>query len=284
MKETWQLRVWHANVAPSDCLARGRRMGLVTRLLLDRDDPCLQELLSLHAARKAAGQTGLISYSDIERRYDSAELAAASLFQLRWTKMIEPSGEECGSVHDTDMACPVCSAGRTLRGQLRLSATSLPTTSDVAFTIARDERIVSERVADIIQAERFTGVELREIETTRTARGGPRWFHWVVTGPLLIFGTRARFANSPIDGRNEYACPMGDTLGHMLVSEAYVQPPAQPATDVMESLQYQGSASGLIVPTRTVFVSARFRAQMMREKVRGWEYEIAHYEDGAARA
>jgi hypothetical protein len=52
----------------------------------------------------------------------------------------------------------------------------------------------------------------------------------------------------------------------------------------MESLQYQGSVSGLIVPTRTVFVSPRFRAAMLREKVRGWDYEIAYYENGAASA
>jgi hypothetical protein len=279
VKETWEVRVWHDNVPASDhCIARGRRMGTVTQLFLDRSDECLHDLIDLHSARKQLGKTGAISYSAIKRRYSAREIADSSLFRVLWTKMFEPAGEDCGTDYDLSNACPVCSAGRQVLGRLRLDSRTLPNAADAAFTIARDERVVNERLADVIRAEHFTGVELVEIETFPARKATSPWFQLVVTGPELAFVPPTRFANSPIDSRNEFACPRGHTLGHSLVTEAFVAPSSGQATDVMHSLQFEGSPSGLIVPWRTLFVSPRFRAAMVKHKIRGWQYEVAYYQ------
>jgi hypothetical protein len=279
MRERWELRVWNENAPEPELLASGRMLGITTQLKLDGDDPVLGRLVAQHRARKSAGQSGLISQAIVTRRYSAEELRRATLFQLLWTKMFSAVGIETGTIYDRKGACLICEAGPTQVGPLRPRRSDMPVRYAAATTLSRAERVVNERVAGIIASEGLTGVECRPVDFSSSRKqDGPAWYQLVVTGPRLAFVPPSRFADSELDGGEKYRCPAGDVAGHMIATEAYVRLPDGPHTDVMESEQYIGSANGHIMPRRMIFVSPRFRETMLRAKIRGWDYEVAHVE------
>lgn len=280
MRERWELRIWNNEYAPEpEPFARGRMMGITTQLKLDGDDPVLARLIAQHRARKSAGQFGLISQAIVTRRYSAEELRRATLFQLLWPRIFGSVGIETGTIYDRTGACPICETGPTQVGPLRLRRSDMPLRYAAATTLSRFERVVNDRVARIIASEGLTGVECRLVDFSSSRKpDGPAWYQFVVTGPRLAFVPPSRFANSELDERNRYRCSAGDVAGHMLATEAHVRLPADSHADVMESEQYIGSANGHIRPARMIFVSPRFRDAMLREKIRGWDYEVAHVE------
>jgi hypothetical protein len=279
MRERWELRVWNEYAPEPELLASGRMLGITTQIKLDGDDPVLARLIAQHRARKAAGQSGLISQAIVTRSYSTDELRQATLFQLLWPRIFGAVGIETGTIYDRTRACPICEAGPTQVGPLRLRRSDMPLRYDAATTLSRFERVVNERVARIIASEALTGVECRPVDFSSSRKqDGPAWFQLVVTGPRLAFVPPSRFADSELDEGEKYRCPAGDVAGHVLTTEAYVRLPDGPQADVMESEQYIGSANGHIMPARMIFVSPRFRETMLREKIRGWDYEVAHGE------
>lgn len=279
MRERWELRVRNGDAPEPELLASGRMLGHITQIKLDGDDPVLARLIAQHRARKSAGKSGLISQAIITRRYSVDELRRATLFHLLWTKMFAAVGAETGTIYDRTDACPLCEAGPTQVGPLRLRRSDMPLRYDAAFTQSRAERVVNERVAGIIASEGLTGVECRPVDfSTSRKQDGPAWYQLVVTGPRLAFVPPSRFADDMLDGGDDVRCPAGHVAGNVLTTEAYVRLPDAPHADVMESEQFLGWANGHILPVRMIFVSPRFREAMLREKIRGWDYEVAHVE------
>ena len=279
MRERWELRVRNEDAPEPELLASGRMLGITTQIKLDGDDPVLARLIAQHRARKSAGQSGLISQAIITRRYSAEELRRATLFQLLWPRIFGAVGIETGTIYDRTGACPICEAGPTQVGPLRLRRSDMPLRYDAASTLSRFERVVNERVAGIIASEGLTGVECRPVDFSSSRKqDGPAWYQLVVTGPRVAFVPPSRIADSELDGGETYRCPAGGVAGHLLTTEAYVRLPDGDHTDVMESEQYIGSMNGHIMPRRMIFVSPRFREAMLREKIRGWDYEVAHVE------
>src|SRR5262249_22702448 len=97
-----------------------------------------------------------------ERSYTRAELARARLFQLRINAVFEPAGEQCGTAYDDSTACQHCGAGRRQVSDLILDLRKVPTTKDIARTIA-DEWIVSQRFAQLLLDAEISGFELRPV-------------------------------------------------------------------------------------------------------------------------
>jgi hypothetical protein len=279
MRERWELRVRNEYAPEPELLARGRMLGHITQLKLDGDDPVLARLVAQHRTRKAVGKAGLISQAIVTRRYTDEELGRATLFQLLWTKMFSAVGRETGTIYDNTGACPLCGAGPTQVGPLRLRRSDMPLRYDAATTLSRAERVVNERVATVISAEGLTGVECRPVDFSSSRRqDGPAWYQLVVSGPRLAFVPPSRFADDMLDGGDKVRCPAGHLAGNVLTTEAYVRLPDGPHADVVESEQYLGWANGHILPVRVIFVSPRFRDVMLREKILGWDYEVAHAE------
>lgn len=276
MREHWELRIRNEDAPEPDLLAGWRMLGHITQLKLDGENPVRARLIAQHRARKAAGQTGLMSQAILTRRYSRDELERASLFQLLWTRMFDAVGVESGTIYDHEPACPLCATGAVQVGPLRLPRSAMPKRHDAAFTLSR-EFVVNERVAELIESEGLAGVTRRSLDFSASrTKDGPSWYQLEATGPRPAFVHPSHFADDQLDGGHKVRCPAGDLAGNVLTTEAHLQLPDGSRFDFMESEQYVGWLNGHILPARMIFVSPRFRNVMLRAKIRGWDYEVAH--------
>lgn len=248
------------------------------RVVLPSDDPRMPEIIELQRTTSAEGPGEyLIGGVYVTRRYTKAEWSAAELFRVEVHTAFEPAGEECGTQYDESAVCPVCGAGRTRVGPLRLNVRRIPKQADVAETIAGDELVVSERVADAIRAEGLTGVELMPvIHAGKSADSLPRWFELGVVSSLLAFAPSSRFGSSPINPDNSSACPVGDKAGFRLLSEATIVRPSSPLSDFHLTAQYLGNRRGLLVPYRTLLMSPRAERLLASFRPRKLYREVAY--------
>jgi hypothetical protein len=251
---------------------------LVRRLFLPLEDPRLARLAELHKP-EVLPNGGFYSYWDIERTYEQKELVAAEFLNVWPSRMFEPAGEDCGTKYDYSAACPVCGAGRAIASPLRLAAARLPKRVDLAFTIARDECIVSERFAGIVADAGLTGLELRPVEWISRGRAPktlPQWFQMVFVSRRLRISPETSIGNSPWRiGSQEGRCPLGDTLGLRVCSELYVRCEDWDSSDFVQTEQYVNRQSGLVMPFRLVVLSQRAYRTLDRSGIRGWKVEIA---------
>ncbi|HEV2473450.1 MAG TPA: hypothetical protein VGS41_12330 [Chthonomonadales bacterium] len=164
MQETYELRVQEEFAGlvfgPSD----GRRLGpRGPRLVrLSASDPTLEQIACL--SRTIHLETGRFFFHGwrIRRTYTRAELASAELFSLSVSRLFEPSGEECGTIYDESVACPVCGSGAQQISELRLDLRKAPKAKHIAETIA-NETIVSQYLAERLLESGLTGFQLLEV-------------------------------------------------------------------------------------------------------------------------
>jgi hypothetical protein len=157
----------------------------------------------------------------------------------------------------------------------------VPRGADVARTIAGDEVIASERVVDAIRAAQLTGVEFQPVESIGNALRPSRglWFEVIVTGEPIAFASSSRFGVSVVDPENRAACEEGDTVGHALLSEAFLNRPSHELSDFQLTSQYLGERRGLLVPYRIMLISPRAELALSALKVKKTYVEVAHIID-----
>lgn len=141
----------------------GKRLGdSVRQVVLATADPRVSRIADLQKElREKQGEPFFFGW-DYKRRYAKAELDRAELFHCFVTSVFQPAGEECGTTYDESVACQICGAGRTQRGNLRLDVRKIPKRSDISRTIAY-EIVVSQRLAEMFVDSGVTGIELRPI-------------------------------------------------------------------------------------------------------------------------
>ena len=168
MDEFLELRVLEKNAH----LVFGPTVGMrypgnfVRKVVIRTDDPRMSRIAQIVAELHARDDMLFGGWNFI-RRYSPVELAAAELFHLQINAVFEPAGEECGTVYDWSAGCPVCGAGRVARDGLTLNLRKAPRSKEIARTIARDEWIVAQRLAEVLVDAKLTGFELRPVRHLR---------------------------------------------------------------------------------------------------------------------
>lgn len=107
------------------------------------------------------------------------------------------------------------------------------------------------------------------------------YYQPVITSSPIPVSSKSVFGESPFEGGNPYACPMGDTLGHSLLSELYVNCGAWDGSDLARTAQYYGFESGYHRPDPFVLISARMRQLVEKLDVKGLSLDVTHCDDGA---
>ena len=233
----------------------------------------------------------------INRSYTKAEIESAKLFLLKIKSLFEICGDECGTQYDYSNICPKCRGGSKQIGSLKLNLTKVPQTKDISRSLI-DDWVISERLADIINKNNFTGVDLKEIIHTSTwveqYRSFPsgeikedvyhtkqkpkhKWYELCITSKPVVLSPLTIGGNKPsdLDENGEYKCDKCGVLGLNLISEAFIEATSMNNCDFIRSHQsfgqcYRRERKPLI------FVSPRVYKTFIENKIKGCKFEIAH--------
>ena len=141
----------------------GKRLGDdVRKVVISTDDPRFSEVKRLQDKLDAKGQSFFWS-NYLQYHYTKGEIQQAEMFRIWITAAFEPPGELCGTVFDESETCPECWVGRKQVSDLVLDLRKAPKKKDIARTIARNEWIVSQRLAELMVDAKLTGFDLAPV-------------------------------------------------------------------------------------------------------------------------
>jgi hypothetical protein len=242
------------------------------------DDPRVAELGRIERGLREQNKNGIGLYSSwiIWRRYSAAELAQARLLLFQFKAWFEPEGERCGTVYDYSAACKYCGAGRIQVSPLTLVASSIPR-KDLAATIARDEWVVSERLARAMHEARVTGAQVDEVRYAENGRAKRKFYQLRIISPPVTVLPPTRFSVDPFDTiASEDVCPLGHLAQGIPVSEVSVSASSWSGSDIVRTDIFGGRRVGVIVPSPFVLISQRFARLLKEGGFKGYALEVAH--------
>jgi hypothetical protein len=245
-----------------------------------KSDPRFEELGRLQYKYNRWGQ--IFAHIAILRSYSKRELESAELLRVTFGGLAEPVGELVGTQYDESPACKHCGAGGRIVGALRLKSSALPKKRDFGDNYA-GEAVISANARAVFEAEKISGLTYGVIfGSGNSQRQLENWFQLNVdvadaeiVSPTLI--GEQPYAWYP----NEYKCPMGDNLGPGWHSELWVRRAQSALPDILQTRQYYGVRSGLCRPERFYLVSQRFREVVLKHKLKGCTFEVAHLNERA---
>lgn len=258
----------------------GKNLGTSVRIVkLEKDDPKFSRIPVIAKEVKKKHGRGFYFGWQIKRKYTKKELEGATLLQVKVKSNFEPAGEECGTEYNESTACEICGANRKQIGPLRLQKSSIPK-KDIARTIA-GEVIVSGYFKKAFESSNLKGIKFEQV----FSKDKPIDFFQPIpvatelpTTGNTITGIDPFDLSETSDGE-VYKCPNGHTIGLNLLSELFVKDLPQIVNfDFFATEQKIGVRRGLLRPEPLYLCSQEFRKMVLNEKLKGFEFEIAHIE------
>ena len=303
MKETLEFRLSENAAARWLPAELGRCIdGITRRVTLSSSSPLVAEIGEIDRMLRERNQGSLLGSWSVHRRYSQEELRKAEAFLMIFTNVVEPTGEQCGTIYDESAACSYCGSGGKQYGDLVLERRSLRRTEKlvIAKTIG-GEIIVSAAVKTLFLGSNVTGIEFRPIVVDQLRRDvSDQWSQMVITACDYSFSANTRFGEDYFGHqyppsaealamlmrygvqpnwcvrRGEYKCPLGHTLGLNLISEvSFVgRPPA--GSHIGRTIELIGNRLGYLRPEPATIVSPQLRELLIANGVKGIAFEIAH--------
>jgi hypothetical protein len=293
MKEVLELRINFEFAHLLFSKNEGKNIGTSVKVIqITNDDPRYRQIPVIKNKLREENDEAFFFGWQIKRKYDKTDLAKAELFNVLIKSEFDPCGEECGTVYDEAMACPICGSGAKQIGPLFLHKESIPK-KDIARTIA-GEIVVSDRCANIIQKANLRGaifepvvfekgffnyyqlkIDSPEIDVAPTTVAGIDPFDLSEYGETLEYdipgGPRGKF------DKEIYKCSRGHTIGLNLLSEPYlVKAPALRENDLFYTRQKVGVRRGYLRQSPIFLCSRLLRDVVIKEKLSGFDFEVAH--------
>ncbi|MCL1932185.1 MAG: hypothetical protein FWF53_00010 [Candidatus Azobacteroides sp.] len=293
MKETVELRINYDYAHLLFNANEGKNVGTSIRVVkISTDDPRYNRIPVVEKEVNEKYDRGFCFAWKFKRQYSKKELAEAELFHLKITTVFEPAGEECGTLYDETAACELCGANRKQKSPLILKSGTIPK-RDIAKTIG-GEVVVSEKFANTVKQWNLKGLVFSTVNFEKevsdyyqlTEDSEIVLTHNTITGCSpwnFSYGNEGGIYNvsgyEVVFEKEIYNCPKGDTIGLNLISEPYVlNSPLIREFDFFASKQKIGVKRGLLRPEPIYFCSQTFRKMAEKEKLSGFEFEIAHIE------
>jgi hypothetical protein len=280
MIETFEFRILERYASELFADGEGVRLGdRVRKVVLRRDDKRFAEVGRIQAKLGASGESFFFGW-EAHMKYLASELTGARLLQLQVRSVFEPAGEECGTVYNEDVACPCCGACGTQVGPLILRRGSPPLARDFCKTIA-GEIIVSQKVVDLVERKGISGIQFAPVYfASRRGNQLAKGLHQLTTDHFKAkIMPPTRLGADPFDESSEGKCDCGEVnhvAGLNLLSEVTVKISNIDCADVFESSEFVGVRRGLLRPSRVIFLSQRFWANLIEENCKGFSVEIVH--------
>jgi hypothetical protein len=257
-----------------------------------KDDPMFEKIRILNRQVKEKYNDSFFLYSNIKRQYSEEELESSALLHIKIKTAFEPTGEEYGTIYEETEACEICGANRKQVGPLKLKRDSIPK-KDISRTIA-GEVVVSENFFSSIEQRGLKGLSLErvfyvngisnyyqlipsssELALSQDTVAGVNVFDMSESNEAIEFVLSEKYTVKL--EREVYKCPKGHTIGLNLLSEPYVLKSASiDEYDFFASRQKTGVKRGVLRPEPIYFCSQAFRKMVTKEKLSGFDFEIAH--------
>lgn len=185
MREFWEFRINEEYAHLLFAAYEGTRIGdSVRKIVIARDDPRFGEIGRIQ--RELDNEERSFYWGNYPQyRYNKKEIECAEVFGMSIKAAFEPTGEECGTVFDESETCPECGSGRKQVSDLVLDLRKAPKTRDIARTIARDEWVVSQRLAELMVDAKLTGFDLAPVRHKARYQDDPVDIKRVPTGKKL---------------------------------------------------------------------------------------------------
>jgi len=294
MKEILEFRIfddyYHLLSKPNPAIYNGS----IYVLHITKDDTLFEEIHNLNNFVQKKYNKGFAMYVYTKRTYTNEELEKAALFHVKIKPYFEPVGEECGTIYDETFACPICKSGRKQVGYLILKKGSIPK-KDIARTIAGEgEVVLSAKFKSIFEQRNLKGISfntvmfgknvtsyyqlnpLVQLEVAdKTVTGMDPWNFPESSegGEYMIQGYKIKYE------KQIFKCPLGHIIGANLLSEPHIKnSPLIKENDFFATKQKIGSKLGVIHPDPIYLCSPAFRTMVLEEKLKGFDFEVAHIE------
>jgi hypothetical protein len=280
MKEFAEFRIKENHAHLLFAKNEGKKLGplyTVRKIIIDTTDP---KYLEIGKFQKKISKGSGYFYSgwNLTRKYTSAEIKQAQIFQLIVTAYFEPTGEECGTIYDEAAACEICGSGAPQTNSLHLQLSSIPRGKDFAVTIA-DEFIVSKKAVDLFKKHKVTGAKFKPvIMGKKVKQASTDWFQLIIEPACLDICAPTRLGIEPFDEdeQGQYRCARDDLIGLNLLSEITVKRETNNKSDFESTRQFVGRRGGVLRPRRLIIVSQKIRNIIEDNKLRGCRLEVAY--------
>lgn len=284
MREIFEFRINYDFASRLFKESEGKDLGQLTKsvkvIQITRDDSRFSKIPIIDKEINEKFNRAFYYGWNIYRKYTTKELQEAYLLRVKIKTTFEPAGEECGTVYDESKACEICGTNRKQIGPLKLKKGSIPK-KDITGTIA-GEVVVSEKFKDAFERYNLQGLTFEKVLLGESISN---MYQPTTNSPELALTERTVAGINPFDlsgseGVEIYKCPKGHTLGLNLLSEAYVEKSSAISEyDFFATKQKIGVKRGLLRPQPLYLCSQAFRKMIEKEKLSGFEFEIAQLDD-----
>lgn len=163
MKHLYEFRIFEEYASSLLKDNEGEKLGLVRKVIVDINDPLFKSIGDLNKELKSKGKF-LFSFFKPIYRYSKLELENTEILKLNITGVFEPTGEECGTIYDESMICPICKSGRKQISDLILDLRKVPKNKNIAKTLADNEIVIDQKLANLLIEKKLKGFELRPVK------------------------------------------------------------------------------------------------------------------------
>lgn len=240
------------------------------------DSPEFREISTFVDTKRKQGEKDykFFPIASYLRKYTKDELRSAEVLTLNISSFFEPSGEECGTIYETQ--CQECNKGRQV-SDLILDLRRAPQQKDMGQTIAWVEWIVSSRFVRIFHEWNLRGAEFRPVfEFKNPTKRSKDWYQlWIVgkAGKLSKETKLGRDAFSPSE--IDWRCRLGHSVVTGFPSEIYLHRREFDGSDIAITGDLFGQGRNLLRPAPLIVISSRLYQLLDENKIKGFSCEIA---------
>lgn len=279
MIEVYDLRLFGRTVPKYLPAEIGETLGSVRRVVTARGSAEFDTVTA--AIARETRKAPLLASWRVRRKYSRLELRQAKRFLLLTEKLVEPAGEECGTVYDASTECPVCHAGARQSGALFVRGKTVRGDADVRRTIG-GEVILSAKTRDVMVQAGVPSEMFGEVFVRR--RGGfdvsESHLQLLMSSPYVKVGPRTKFGEDPFDAAGGGRCVRGDTEGLNILSELTIMRDSLvEERGLCHTATFVGDRRGLLRPERLTVVSRRVYEALTGAKISGCRFEVVREED-----
>jgi hypothetical protein len=240
------------------------------------DSPEFRAIATFVDAKRRQGQKDykFFPIASYLRKYTKDELRNAEVLTLNISSCFEPSGEECGTIYETQ--CQECNMGRQ-ESDLILDLRRAPQQKDIGKTIALVEWIVSSRFVRIFRERELTGAEFRPVfEFKHPTRKSKDWYQLWITGKAGKLSEHTKLGKDAFSpSQTNWRCSLGHSEATTILSEICLNRKEFDGSDISITNDLFGQGRNLVRPVPEIVISSRLYQVLDEHKIKGFSCEIS---------